>query len=178
MLHSSFTTLAELASDSLDVTISNDVTFKLFGCTTSRHGELHALPRGLFSLFLILWKFIIFGLVQHDKESIPYSKDRVWRATLDRFRERAEALAHLFKLKLSRAAGQAATEPSPAKFNAALYPLAQIDDEGGLTYHPKLAILIVEFKASPAPPPTFSPETTRERTKNKAITFVRAKARN
>ena len=66
---------------------------KLLGCYSDRDGTtLHALPKGLFSLFLMMWKFIILSFTQIDTDGAKYSHDRVWRLTLDRFRERCNAM--------------------------------------------------------------------------------------
>ena len=175
VMHGTFITLTDLINASTSLATDTNIRLKLFGCVSNARGDTHALPRGLFSLFLILWKFIILALVEVDTDGIPYSHDRIWRLTLDRFRERAEALAHSFELKLTHARGQGRQLPSPSNYNLALTPLARISDQGELTYHPYLSHLVSSLEASKDPPPSFPPLDSSSSV-IKPISFVKATA--
>ena len=134
------------------------MSLKLFGCTSHEKGVTRPLPNGIFSLFLILWKFIIFAMVQLDEENIPFSHNRIWRMALDRFRERAEALQHAHALLHIRALGRGSSSPpNPATANAALTPLARIEPDGSLSYHAAFSNLVASFEASPDPLPATDP---------------------
>ena len=152
MLNRTFNTLIDLTESTTNLKQSPSLLLKLFGCTGGG-GALHPLPPGLFSLFLMLWKLIIFSLVQLDIDNVPFSHGRIWRLALDRFRERAEALKHAHTLAHLRTLGRGSSAPpNPAKANAALTPLASLDSEGILTYHEAFSDLVIHFTANPNPP--------------------------
>ena len=74
------------------------------GCVHANDNESYTtIPRPLFSLLLILWKFIILMLTQVDTCNFKYSQEQVWRLTLTRFAERCNALHYSHHNKIRQA---------------------------------------------------------------------------
>ena len=111
--------------------------------------------------------------MQLDEDNIPFSHNRIWRLTLDRFRERAEALKHNHTLTHLRTLGRGSSSPpNPAKANAALAPLASLDSDGILTYHEAFSDLVTHYSANPNPLPC-TPSDNPPPQPSKPISFVK-----
>ena len=113
----------------------------LLGCYQSQ-GATHALPKGLYALFLIMWKFIIIEFTLVDTQDIKFNSKSVWTRTLLRFLERCNALEYGYRITKSKAEGKGAHPPSTRRIDAALTPLAHLDENGHLSYNHHISKLI------------------------------------
>ena len=173
-----------LTTSTIGITDTCSPFLKLLGCTRSDNDPniLEPLPQGLFSLFLILWKFLIASYASTDTLSSTFSPNYIWRSTLKRYQERVNALHYSHQLRLFAALGKGLPPPSPNSLNKALQPLAHLDEEGSLIYHPEfLSLLALHF--DPPPPsdsskradhPTPDPMTQPLHSATKPINFVAA----
>ena len=143
VIHQLFLTLHSLT---LNTTSTNDTCspyFKILGCTRTPNDpdDLKPLPPGLYSLFLIVWKFTIINFTSIDINSDRFSADNIWISSLRRFMERVNAFKQSFYHRHLGALSKGATAPSAARLNSSLYPLAHLTDDAALTYHPALLAL-------------------------------------
>ena len=113
-----------------------DNATRLLGCTRSPHDDCaySALPNGLFTLLIILWKFIVLMLTEVDTSGLKYSADKVWRLTLTRLTERCNAAHFSFQARVRRAAIRELPPPNPSRLTKALAPLAKVDHKGRFHY--------------------------------------------
>ena len=134
-LRTTFAPFIKLMRD-IGITGSFDDATLLLGCLPTQHDDhtYSPLPNGLFSLLLVLWKFIILMLTEVDTANARFSADRVWRLTLTRIVERCNALHFTHQLRVRRAKARDSTLPNPAKLTKALAPLARVDAEGEFHY--------------------------------------------
>ena len=159
-LQSTFYTLVELTNSTLGAALIKSHELTILGLIEAPNQPLRTLPPALYSLFLILWKFVILSLTELSTEGFPYNESKVWRLTISRFIERSSALAHSFQLRCLAALGRGEPEPDPRRFNLALHPLAQISSRS-LSLHPSLKSLAVAHSCTlPAPPDDAPPPST------------------
>ena len=115
-----------------------DSVTTLLGCVPSKDNPACyvALPAGLFTLLLVLWKFIILLLTEVDESNRTYSADKAWELTLTRVIERVNASHFSFQARTRRAITRGLTPPKATKLNNALEPIAQIGNDAQLSISP------------------------------------------
>ena len=118
----------------------NNLTL-LLGCS-DHDGSLAPIQPGLFSLLLILWKFIILELTNLDTLGSNFSNVRVWRLTCTRIKERMNALEFSYRQRILAATSKGIPAPKPDKLNARLAPLAELSASGELALNSHFALLI------------------------------------
>ena len=132
-LRTTFDTFRKLLSDS-GVSGPYDNVTVLLGCVQVKNSSNYAaLPSGLFTVLLVLWKFIILSLTEVDTSNSKYSADRVWTLTLTRIIERLNAAQFSFQARARRANVRGLPPPKAVRLNKALEPIARIDKGGQLS---------------------------------------------
>ena len=100
----------------------------------------HALPLGWRALWLIVWKFVIISFTQIGVgEATDLNEESIWELALRRFAVRVHAAAYGFRLRITKAEASGHMPPNPASINRLLEPLASLDAQGALAWHPTLA---------------------------------------
>jgi hypothetical protein len=74
ILHSTFSTFLELVNSTTALDVYSSPLLKLLGCYPDKLEPTvtHALPKGLYSLFLMMWKFMILSFTQVDTDGQRY----------------------------------------------------------------------------------------------------------
>ena len=173
IIHQLFLTFHSLVLDTTTITDTCSPMLKLLGCTRSsiNPDELIALPPGLYSFFLILWKFTIWSFTSVDTNSDHFPPTKIWIDTLKRFKERTNALRHSLYLRHVGAIAKGTAAPSSSKLNHSLYPLAHFTDEAALSYHPALETLFTHY--SLPPDTTTDPSTDLSASSHQPINFIK-----
>ena len=100
----------------------------------------HALPLGWRALWLIVWKFIIISFTQIGVgEAATVNVESTWELALRRLAVRVHAVAHNYRTRLGAAEVRGHKPPTPASTNKLLEPIASLDEEGALAWHPMIA---------------------------------------
>ena len=123
-----------------------DAATLLMGCIPANDNESYTtIPKPIFSLLLILWKFIILMLTQVDTCNFKYSQEQVWRLTLTRFSERCNALHYSHHNKIRQAINRDSPPPNSAKLTSILAPVARVEKDGKFTYSPHFTKLAEHY---------------------------------
>ena len=100
----------------------------------------HALPLGWRALWLIVWKFVIINFTQIGVgETATVNVESTWELALRRLAVRVHAVVHNYRSRLSAAEARGHKPPAPASTNKLLEPLASLNEQGALTWHPTIA---------------------------------------
>ena len=135
-LRSTFAPFTELLTN-FGIAGPFDAATLLMGCVHASDNESYTtIPKSLFSLLLVLWKFIILMLTQVDTCNFKYSQEQVWRLTLTRFAERCNALHYSHHNKIRQAINRDSPPPNSSKLTATLAPIARVEKDGKFTYSP------------------------------------------
>ena len=103
-------------------------------------GNGQALPLGWRALWLIVWKFIIISFTQIGVgEATDLNEEAVWELALRRLAVRVHAAAYSYRLRLGAAEAKGRKPPTPVSTNKLLEPLASLNEQGDLTWHPTIA---------------------------------------
>ena len=103
-------------------------------------GNGQALPLGWRALLLIVWKFIIISFTQIGVgEATDLNEEAMWELALRRLAVRVHAAAHSYRLRLGAAEAKGHKPPTPASTNKLLEPLASLNEQGDLAWHPTIA---------------------------------------
>ena len=100
----------------------------LLGATS----QSRVLPRGLASLWILAWKFIIIEMTQVGLHGGEVDARTAWQQAVRRLVVRVHAKAHSFRTALQSAEGKGGTLPSPSTLNTLLEPLAEMSERGSL----------------------------------------------
>ena len=100
---------------------------------TSQSGVL---PRGLASLWILAWKFVIIEMTQVGLHGGEVDARAAWRQAVRRLVVRVHAKVHCFRVSLISAEGKGGKLPAPSALNALLEPLAEVSTRGSLTWTP------------------------------------------
>ena len=103
-------------------------------------GNGQALPLGWRALWLIVWKFIIISFTQIGVgEATDLNEEAMWELALRRLAVRVHAAAHSYRRRLCAAEAKGHKPPTPASTNKLLEPLASLNEQGDLAWHPTIA---------------------------------------
>ena len=102
------------------------------------------------NLHLLLWKHIIFSLVQVDTEDEPFVAHRVWSVAWSRFEKKALAKQEGTKLALRRAASRGDEPPDVTNRGDPMSPLAEINAEGDLVWDDDLVEKVKKLGMKPS----------------------------
>ena len=89
---------------------------------------------------MIVWKFIIISFTQIGVgEAATVNVESTWELALRRLAIRVHAVAHNYRTRLGVAEARGHKPPTPASTNKLLEPIASLDEEGALAWHPMIA---------------------------------------
>ena len=104
---------------------------------------------GWVNLHLLLWKHVIFSLVQVDTEDEPFEPYRVWNIAWRRFEKKALAKQEGTKLVLRRAASRGDEPPDVTNRGDSMSPLAEINADGDLVWDDELVDKLKKLGVKP-----------------------------
>ena len=93
---------------------------------------------GWVNLHLLLWKHVIFSLVQVDTEDVAFTQHGVWQPTWYRLEKKALALSERAKAVIRRAANRGEQTPDVTNRGDPLKPIARIDATGHLVWNDEI----------------------------------------
>ena len=93
------------------------------------------IAQGWLNLHLILWKYLIFQLVQVETEDARFSPSAVWQAAWSRFEKRAKAKSEAAYSAILLADSRGVPPPDMTKRAKAMEPIATFDPLGRLVWN-------------------------------------------
>ena len=118
---------------------------KLTGDTEKQRHALFAIkpdgrrePEGWTNLMLLLWKHVVFSLVQVSTEDAVFDKYKVWSVAWIRLEKKALALQERALQVLRRDEGRGNEPRDVSSRGAALDPIAKLSPDGQLIWDEKL----------------------------------------
>ena len=124
----SFAELSGLGQAYKDASVTVKERFALFAIPPTGP----PLKEGLLNLHLLLWKYVIYGLVQVDVDDQKFETHQVWQATWHKLESCALAKQEQVRTDLLRADSRGVDPPNITRRAVCLEPLGTIAPETGL----------------------------------------------
>lgn len=104
---------------------------------------------GWVNFHLLLWKHVIFSLVQVDTEDEPFAPHKIWGVAWIRFEKKTLALQERAKQVLRRAASRGNEPPDVSARGRPMHPIAKLSVTGEIEWNDGLVEAIKKLGEKP-----------------------------